>query len=482
MKRPAFTVVLGSVLAATMAAPAAAQPAAARGPHDADLASWGGEPTTFTKDVAPVLYRSCVSCHRSGGIAPMALVTYQDARPWAKAIKQQVGSRKMPPWGADPQHGRFKNDRSLSEAEIRTIAAWADQGALEGNGADLPAPPVFAERWTHREPDVIIEMPVEFEVPAEGQVDVTDFYVKAPFTEDVFVRALEIRPGAPESVHHAGIYVVDRIPEGASLVNGRIISAEGKPMSRRDIARATGRQSGRGENDKLLSFVPGRGYEEYSLGAGQRIKAGSYINFYMHYQPTGVAVKDRTRIGLYLAKSSQEVTHQIYHELGAAGPTTYIVDGKELGTLDSDDELPPIPPYVDDWTVVSVHAITEPVTLHGLTPHLHLRGKSMKYTLIWPDGRDEVLLYVPRYDFNWQVYYELESPKRIPSGSKVIVTTLFDNSLKNRYNPAPQNTVYWSDQSWDEMYAPQVRITLDERDLRRDGKTTATTGQRQKQR
>jgi hypothetical protein len=368
MKRPAFTVVLGSVLAATMAAPAAAQPAAARGPHDADLASWGGEPTTFTKDVAPVLYRSCVSCHRSGGIAPMALVTYQDARPWAKAIKQQVGSRKMPPWGADPQHGRFKNDRSLSEAEIRTIAAWADQGALEGNGADLPAPPVFAERWTHREPDVIIEMPVEFEVPAEGQVDVTDFYVKAPFTEDVFVKALEIRPGAPESVHHAGIYVVDRIPEGASLVNGRIISAEGKPMSRRDIARATGRQSG-------------RGYEEYSLGAGQRIKAGSYINFYMHYQPTGVAVKDRTRIGLYLAKSSQEVTHQIYHELGAAGPTTYIVDGKELGTLDSDDELPPIPPYVDDWTVVSVHAITEPVTLHGLTPHLHLRGKSMKYTM-----------------------------------------------------------------------------------------------------
>ena len=464
MKRPPFTVVLGSVLAAAVAAPAGAQPADA--------------PPTFTKDVAPILYRACVSCHRSGGIAPMALVTYQDARPWAKAIKQQVGSRQMPPWGADPRHGRFKNDRSLREAEIRTIADWADQGALKGNDADLAAPPVFAERWTHREPDVIIEMPVEFEVPAEGQVDVTDFYVKAPFKEDVFVKALEIRPGAPESVHHAGVYVVDKIPEGASLVNGRIISPEGKPMSRRDIARATGRQSGRGENDKLLSFVPGRGYEEYSLGAGQRIKAGSYINFYMHYQPTGVAVKDRTRIGLYLAKHGEEVTHQIYHDLGAAGPTTYIVEGKELGKLDSDDQLPPIPPHVDDWTVVSVHAITEPVTLHGLTPHLHLRGKSMKYTLILPDGREEVLLDVPRYDFNWQTYYELESPKRIPSGSKVIVTTLFDNSLKNPYNPAPQNTVYWSDQSWDEMYAPQVRITLDKRDLRRNG-NTQTSGQRQ---
>jgi hypothetical protein len=465
MKRPSFSVVLGSVFAAAIASPAAAQPVA----------------PTFTKDVAPVLYRACVNCHRSGGIAPMALVTYQDARPWARSIKQQVGSRQMPPWGADPQHGRFKNDRSLSEAEIRMIAAWADQGALKGNDADLPAPPAFAERWTHREPDVVIEMPVDFEVPAEGQVDVTDFYVKAPFTEDVFVKALEILPGAPESVHHAGVYIVDRIPDGARLVDGRILSAEGKMMSRRDIARATGRQSGRGENDKLLSFVPGRGYEEYGLGAGQRIKAGSYINFYMHYQPTGVAVKDRTRIGLYLAKPGEAVTHQIFHDLGAAGPTTYIVDGKELGKLDNDDELPPIPPYVDDWTVVSVHSITEPVTLHGLTPHLHLRGKSMKYTLIAPDGREEILLNVPRYDFNWQVYYELETPKRIPSGSKVIVTTLFDNSLKNRNNPAPQNTVYWSDQSWDEMYAPQVRITLDDRDLRRNPNAAATTTQRQQQ-
>ena len=183
-----------------------------------------------------------------------------------------------------------------------------------------------------------------------------------------------------------------------------------------------------------------------------------------------VVKKQRARLGGHGARDR-------HHDLGAAGPTTYIVDGKELGKLDSDDELPPIPPYVDDWTVVSVHAITEPVTLHGLTPHLHLRGKSMKYTLIWPDGREEVLLSVPRYDFNWQVYYELESPKRIPRGSKVIVTTLFDNSLKNPYNPAPQNTVYWSDQSWDEMYAPQVRITLDERDLRR----AATTSQRQQQ-
>lgn len=468
MKRQAFTVVLcWSMFAVGTALGAAAQPTDA--------------PPTFTKDVAPLLYRSCVTCHRPGGIAPMPLVTYQEARPWAKAIKQQVGARMMPPWGADPRHGRFKNDRSLSEAEIRTIAEWADGGAPKGLDADLPAPPALADGWTHSQPDVVIEMPVDFEVPAEGQVDVTDFYVKAPFAEDVFVKALEIRPGVAQVVHHAGVYVIDKLPDGASLVNGRIISAAGKPMSRRDIARANG-QSGRDENDKLLSFVPGRGYEEYRLGAGQRIKAGSYINFYMHYQPTGVAVKDRTRIGLYLAKRGEEVTHQIYHGLEAAGPTTYIVDGKLLGALASDDDLPPIPPMVDDWSVVSVHAITEPITVHGLTPHLHLRGKSMKYTLVLPDGREEVLLYVPRYDFNWQVYYELETPRQIPSGSKVIVTTLFDNSPRNRYNPAPQNTVYWSDQSWDEMYAPQVRITLDQRDLRSVTESTPSRRQRQQER
>jgi hypothetical protein len=467
MTRTAFPLILCSAAVVTLASASVGAQTAPTAP-------------TFTKDVAPILYKNCTTCHRTGEIGPMPLVTYEDVRPWAKAIKHQVSARVMPPWGADPRHGRFKNDRSLTHAEIATIAEWADAGAPEGRDTDLPSLPTLASGWTRGTPDVIIEMPVDFEVPAEGQVDVTDFYVKAPFTKDAFIKALEVRPGAPQTVHHAGVYVIDKLPPGATLVNGRIISAEGKAMSRSDIARANG-LSGRDDNDKLLSFVPGRGYEEYQLGAGQRIKAGSYINFYMHYQPTGTVEKDRTKIGLYLAKSSEEVTHQIYHSLGAAGPTSYIVDGRMLENLKSDDDLPPIPPYVDDWKVVSVHAIAEPVTLHGLTPHLHLRGKSMMYTLVWPDGREEILLNVPKYDFNWQVYYELETPKRIPAGSKIVVTTLFDNSAKNPYNPAPQNTVYWSDQSWDEMYSPQVRMTLDLRDLRKTGELTLTPNRRQQQ-
>ena len=193
----------------------------------------------------------------------------------------------------------------------------------------------------------------------------------------------------------------------------------------------------------------------------------------MHYTPTGTPTKDRSRLGLYLAKPGQQVGHQIYHSFGAAGPTTYIVEGKEYtpqrrGEGDEGSvNLPNIPPYAENFKVVSVHTIKEPVTLYGLTPHLHLRGKSMRYTLTLPDGREEVLLDVPRYDFNWQLYYELETPKAIPAGSKVTVVTLFDNSQKNKYNPAPEKEVWWSEQSWDEMYAPQARITVDSRTLQK---------------
>src|SRR5262245_22668410 len=432
---------------------------------------FAASPPTFTKDVAPILYSSCVGCHRPGEVAPMSLISYEDVRPWAKSIQKKVSNREMPPWGADPEFGTFKDDRSLSKDQIATIVKWVEAGAPKGNETDLPPVPKFATGWMHGEPDVVIEMPVDFELPAEGEIPVTDFFVKAPFDHDVYIKALEVRPGTPGVVHHAGMYVVDKVPDGATLVNGRILDANGKIMTRNQVAKANG-GSGTQEIQKLLSYVPGRGYEEYQGDAGQLIKAGSLINFYMHYQATGQPAKDRTKLGLYFAKAGAEVNHQIYHAFSAAGPTTYIVQEKEVtpkpGAQDEGGvDLPHIPPYVDNFKVVSVHSITEPITLYGLTPHLHLRGKSMRYTLTWPDGREEVLLDVPRYDFNWQVYYELEGPKQIPEGSKITVTTLFDNSVKNKYNPAPEKEVWWSEQSWDEMYAPQARITVHSRDLRK---------------
>jgi len=440
---------------------------------------------TFTKDVAPILYNSCVGCHRAGEVAPMSLVSYDEVRPWARSIRLKVTSREMPPWGADPHYGKFKDDRSLTTEQIETIAKWVDTGAPKGNDADLPPMPTFAAGWSHGQPDVVIEMPVDFDVPAEGEVPVIDFFTPSPFTEDVYVKALEVRPGTANVVHHAGLYVIDRLPDGAKLVNGKIVGPDGKPMSRNEVSRANGGTSTQ-EIQKLLSFVPGRGYEEYQGDAGQLIKAGSYIDFYMHYQPNGTPQKDRTRLGLYLAKPGQEVGRQIYHSFGAAGPTTYIVEGKEYTPRWRSDQtrdeggvnLPNIPAYAENWKVVSVHSIREPITLYGLTPHLHLRGKSMKYTLTLPDGTEDVLLDVPRYDFNWQLYYELVTPRKIPAGSKVTVVTLFDNSPKNKYNPAPEKEVFWSEQSWDEMYAPQARITIDNRTL----KASAAASQHQQQR
>jgi hypothetical protein len=444
-------------------------------------ASAVAEPPTFAKDVAPILYGSCVGCHRPGEVAPMSLISYEDVRPWAKAIRSKVVSREMPPWGADPHYGTFKDDRSLNAAQIATIVAWADGGAPRGRDTDLPRLPSFTAGWSHGEPDVVIDMPVEFAIPAEGEVPVIDFFTKAPFTQDVYVKALEVREGTAGVIHHAGVYVIDKLPEGARLVNGRIIGADGKEMSRNQVARANGGTSTQ-EIQKLLSFVPGRGYEEYQGDAGQLIKAGSYIDFYMHYTPNGAPAKDRSRLGLYFAKPGQTVGHQIYHSFGAAGPTAYVVEGKEYTPqrrgegIEGSVNLPNIPPYAENFKVVSVHTITEPVTLYGMTPHLHLRGKSMKYTLTRPDGTEEILLDVPKYDFNWQLYYELQTPKKIPAGSKVTVVTLFDNSPKNRYNPAPEKEVYWSEQSWDEMYAPQARITVDSRAL----KTGATAAPQQK--
>src|SRR6185295_2160039 len=316
---------------------------------------------TFTKDVAPILYNSCVGCHRAGEVAPMSLVSYEEVRPWAKSVRLKVASREMPPWGADSRYGKFRDDRSLTADQIDTIVRWVDSGAPKGDDADLPPVPVLSAGWSRGQPDVVIEMPVDFEIPAEGQVPVIDFFTRSPFTQDVYVKGLEMRPGTPGVVHHAGAYVVEKLPDGATLVDGRIVGADGKPMSRNEVSRANGGSSTQ-EIQKLLSFVPGRGYEEYQGDAGQLIKAGSYIDFYMHYTPTGKPEKDRTKLGLYFAKPGQEVGHQIYHSFGAAGPTAYIVEGKEYSPKWRADQtrdeggvnLPNIPPYAENWKVVSV--------------------------------------------------------------------------------------------------------------------------------
>ena len=443
---------------------------------------------TFSKDVAPIMFNNCATCHRAGEVAPMTLTSYEDARPWAKVIKNKVVAREMPPWGADPAHSlKMRNDRSLTQAQIDTIVAWVDGGAPKGSDADLPPLPKFAEGWTFgREPDAILEMPVDFTVPAEGELGVQMFYSKVPWSEDRFAETLEIRPGNRAVVHHAGVFVVD-IPEGAKIVNGRLVMPDGKASTDRG-AGAAGRADDTalpGAN-KLLSWVPGRGVDSHRADIGKRIPAGKYINWQIHYNPIGKETTDRTRLGIWFNKA--QVTHELLiRQAGDALATTkgglslYRAEGKEVeytadeGSTRRRSKTPNIPPYAEDWSLTGITPVTEDITLYAMSPHMHLRGKSLRWVIVYPDGREQTILDVPKFDFNWQIEYELETPLKIPAGSKILGIGKYDNSPKNRWNPAPNLEVYWSEQSWDEMYQPFTLYSVDSQVL--SDMTVSKTGQ-----
>ncbi|HYV03142.1 MAG TPA: cytochrome c, partial [Blastocatellia bacterium] len=266
---------------------------------------------TFAKDVAPIVFNKCATCHRPGEAVPMSLTSYQEVRPWAKAIREQVADRSMPPWHADAASSlKFRNDRRLSQAEIDTVVAWVDGGSPKGEDADLPALPKFAKGWSWGEPDLIIPMPVDFEVPAEGELPMQNFYVAVPFKEDRWVEAVELRPGNPAVVHHS-IANVTRLPEGSKIVNGRAVKAE---LNTSDASRTGGLREGnevfqtqdsfaRAGAFKLIGQAPGKGFERHHEGTAKRISPGMYFQFNMHYQPSGRPEKDRSMLGLWFAKA-----------------------------------------------------------------------------------------------------------------------------------------------------------------------------------
>lgn len=439
---------------------------------------------TFTKDVAPIIFNKCANCHRPGEVAPMPLTSYKEVRPWSKAIREEVIERTMPPWYADPHTTtlKFSNDRRLSEKEIATIVAWVDGGAVKGDDKDLPPMPKYAPGWTFGEPDLVIEMPVDFEVPAEGELPMQNFYVPVPFNEERWVEKVELRPGNPAVVHHSIANVV-RLPEGTKIVNGKAIK-EGAPAAQLNSqsARDTGALAEGGAREvvlsqdsftragafKLVGQAPGKGFERHHPGTAKRILPGMYVQFNMHYQPSGRAERDRSRLGLWFAKKPV-----VYEVLTKGVTDTIFIGGKELSetrTVNGKEvkvrgRIPNIPPHADNWEIAGEVTIKEAITLYAFAPHMHLRGKDIKYTLVWPDGRRQVLLNVPKFDFNWQLHYELAEPMRIPAGSKIIAVAHYDNSINNRYNPAPHKEVFWSEQSWDEMFIPWFEYTVDSKIL-----------------
>jgi hypothetical protein len=372
---------------------------------------------TFTKDVAPILYKRCIECHRPGEIAPMSLLTYAETRPWAKSIKQRVVARSMPPWSADPHYGKFSNDPSLSQKEIDTIVAWVDAGSPKGDDKDMPVPPKFVEGWTIGKPDVVLSMQEDHAIPADGTVPYLYFTIPTNFKEDKWIQAMEIRPGNRGVVHH-------------------VIAFAQEPGAARRGAGSEAQQ-GRGQ---LGGITPNKTGVVFAPGTARLIKAGSNIVFQMHYTTNGEATTDRTSIGLIFAKGP---------------PTRSLVTGNALNARFV------IPPGADSHEVKSSTTFKEDVHLTSFMPHMHFRGKDFTYTAVYPDGRSEVLLNVPKYDFNWQLTYVLEKPVALPKGTRLDCVAHFDNSTRNKYNPDPTKEVRWGDQTWEEMMIGWFSYTRD---------------------
>jgi len=372
---------------------------------------------TYCNQVARILNKRCVSCHRPGEIAPFALTSYEEASGWADTIAEVVRDRRMPPWFANPEIGHFVNDCSLPEVERQTLCQWAAAGAPQGDPRKLPPTPKFVEGWQlPRKPDKVFNITAKsFHVPGQGAVAYQYFNVDPQFTEDKWIQGLEVRPGNRAVVHH--IMVVAHPKKSG-------------PGSRR---RVKGDQC-------LLSFVPGGMPMVLPPGLAKLFPAGFEFLFEVHYTPVGSPQTDQSRIGVIFA-DPKEVTHCVRW-----------IEACDLDFV--------IPPRAADYPVEadSVPIRGTRVQLLQLYPHMHLRGKSFRYEARYPNGSSEVLLDVPHYDFGWQLTYRLASPKSLPRGTVVHATARYDNSADNRNNPDPNATVREGDQTWEEMMVGNFEI------------------------
>lgn len=371
------------------------------------------EKPTFTENVAPILMKRCVSCHRPGEIAPMSLLTYDEARPWAKSIREAILSRKMPPWHADPSYGHFSNDISLSQGEIDTIVRWVDQGARKGDPSKMPAAPKFSEGWKLGEPDYVLEMGT-IDVPASGPDVFLDRHVRLDLPEDRWVRAVEIRPGNKQVLHHL-----------VSFIGYIEMSGTGGGQSQRRSGGNT-RQAPR----VFSIWAAGTPPTIFPDGMGHSVAKNQELTFNIHIHPNGQATTDHSTVGIYFGKGTLEKNIKTGF---AANP----------GIL--------IPAGADNVESSASYVFRQDSRIISFFPHMHLRGKEMSFTLTHPDGRREILLNVPRYDFNWQWIYYPEKAINVAAGSRIDVVGRWDNSPSNRNNPDPTRAVEFAEGTDSEM-------------------------------
>jgi hypothetical protein len=380
---------------------------------------------TFHKDVEPILQRSCQECHRPGEIAPMSFLTYEQVRPYAKAIKSDILLHKMPPWPADPHFSKFENDRSLTPEEVQTISAWVDSGAKEGDKSAAPAPRIFTEGWNISKPDLIIQMPNAFEVAAKGEIEYQYIVIPSGFTEDKWVQQVEVRPSNRTLVHHAQVFL--REPGSKWMADAKpgvpYVPPNLTPGSR--FANIVG-----ASNDMLTVYTPGTVPDIYKPGQAKQIKAGTDFVLVMHYTASGKDAKDQTSVGIVFAKG--EPTERII--------TTAAINNNFV-----------IPAGDGDFKAVATAPVINAMTMVSLFPHMHLRGKAFQYDLIYPTGETKTILRVDHWSLNWQLSYKLAEPIQLTPGMKVRATAWWDNSANNPSNPDPSKDVKWGDQSWEEM-------------------------------
>ena len=439
--------------------------------------SGSAKEVTFSKDVAAIFYKNCAECHRAKDIAPMSLLTYKESRPWARSIKEKVINREMPPWSPDPKYGEFTNDHRLAQKDIDTIVAWVDQGAKEGNPKDLPAKPQFLQEggWEIGTPDVVLEMGEEYTIHPSDPDNYINFFIPTNFKEDMWVQAAEIHPTNRKIVHHVIAFI--QTPQimakrmeaakqnggklGARAANSPLFYLDGTLRRvRMDApvvdnaceqgAQAGGRRVGGGgggaenEGALLAGYAPGMGNTVYPPGVAKKIPAGSTLMFQVHYSAFRGALegpeKDRTKIGLIFAKQPPD---------------------KMVITSAAANVMFKIPAGDDNHEVVACQTVPADVQVVNYMPHMHLRGKDMKYEVVYLDGRRETLLWVPKFSFNWQSVYWLKKPVMIPKGSKLIITAHYDNSTKNKYNPDPKKDVRWGDPTYDEMMIGWLDVMID---------------------
>lgn len=370
------------------------------------------EKPTFSKDVAPILFENCTSCHQPGQSAPMSLLSYREVRPWAKSILKNVQERTMPPWHASPEFGHFANDRSLSQDEIDTITNWVNQGTQRGDASDLPSMPTLQSGdWKLGEPDLVVSYK-EVSLPGGGPDQFFDLYAKTDMDEDKWLSGVEMKPSNPLVAHHVILFQME----------------PGK---------------GQSPSGWLGAWAAGTDPMVFSEGTGRVLKKGASIVADMHYHPAETPQKDTLSVGLHFADDPDSVE-------------------KEVINLWIAQQGIDIAPGESDYRMNSSYTFKQDSHVLALLPHMHYRGRQFTYTATYPDGNEETLLHVPDYNFAWQTVYTLEEPKAMPAGTRIDVNAIYDNSDKNPYNPDPTARVMDGDESFDEMMIGFVDYIVDD--------------------